>query len=51
LTQTDLAGMIGASRPAVNRALQSLAARGLIELQGRTIVLRDLEALRRRSQV
>ncbi len=51
LTQTDLARMIGASRPAVNRALQSLAARGLIALQGRTIVLRDLEALRRRSQV
>jgi CRP-like cAMP-binding protein len=51
LTQTDLAGMIGASRPAVNRALQSLATRGLIALQGRTIVLRDLEALRRRSQV
>lgn len=51
LTQTDLARMIGASRPAVNRALQSLAARGLITLQGRTIVLRDLEALRKRSQV
>lgn len=51
LTQTDLAAMIGASRPAVNRALQSLAARGLIAVQGRTIVLRDLEALRRRSQV
>ncbi|MGH3779644.1 MAG: Crp/Fnr family transcriptional regulator [Pseudonocardiaceae bacterium] len=51
LTQTDLAGMIGASRPAVNRALQSLAARGLIAVQGRIIVLLDLEALRRRSQV
>lgn len=51
LTQTDLAGMIGASRPAVNRALQALAARGLIAVQGRTIVLRDLEALRRRSHV
>jgi CRP/FNR family cyclic AMP-dependent transcriptional regulator len=51
LTQTDLAGMIGASRPAVNRALQSLATRGLIALRGRTIVLLDLEALRRRSQV
>lgn len=49
LTQSDLAGMIGASRPAVNRALQSLAARGLIEIQGRTIVLRDLDALRKRS--
>jgi CRP-like cAMP-binding protein len=51
LTQTDLAGMIGASRPAVNRALQSLAARGLIAVRGRIIVLRDLEALRRRSQL
>ena len=51
LTQSDLAGMIGASRPAVNRALQSFVARGLIEMQGRTIVLRDLDNLRRRSQV
>ncbi|HKR52543.1 MAG TPA: Crp/Fnr family transcriptional regulator [Pseudonocardiaceae bacterium] len=50
LTQTDLAGMIGASRPAVNRALQSLATRGLIAIEGRTIVLRDLEALQKRSQ-
>ncbi|MGH4008056.1 MAG: Crp/Fnr family transcriptional regulator [Pseudonocardiaceae bacterium] len=51
LTQTDLAGMIGASRPAVNRALQSLAARGLIAVHGRTIALLDLEALQRRSQL
>ncbi|MGH3694135.1 MAG: Crp/Fnr family transcriptional regulator [Pseudonocardiaceae bacterium] len=51
LTQSDLAGMIGASRPAVNRALQSFAARGLIEIQGRTIVLRDLDSLFRRSRV
>jgi len=51
LTQSDLAGMIGASRPAVNRALRSFAARGLITIQGRTIVLRDLESLRRRSRV
>lgn len=51
LTQSDLAGMIGASRPAVNRALQSFASRGLITIQGRTIVIRDLENLRRRSRV
>ena len=51
LTQSDLAGMIGASRPAVNRTLQSFAARGLIAVQGRTIVLRDLEALQRRSRI
>jgi CRP-like cAMP-binding protein len=51
LTQADLAGMIGASRPAVNRALQSFAARGLIEMQGRAIVLRDLDNLRQQSRV
>ncbi len=51
LTQSDLAGMIGASRPAVNRALQSFAARGLIAVHGRTIELLDLEALRKRSRV
>lgn len=48
LTQSDLAAMIGASRPAVNRALQSFSARGLIALQGRTIVLHDLDGLRKR---
>jgi CRP/FNR family transcriptional regulator, cyclic AMP receptor protein len=49
LTQSDLAGMIGASRPAVNRGLQMLAARGLIEINNHTIVLCDLPALRRRA--
>jgi CRP-like cAMP-binding protein len=48
LTQSDLAAMIGSSRPAVNRALQSFAARGLIVIKGRTIVLRDLDGLRKR---
>jgi CRP/FNR family transcriptional regulator, cyclic AMP receptor protein len=51
LTQSDLAAMIGASRPAVNRALQSFAARGLIAIQGRTVVLRDLDGLRKRSGI
>jgi CRP-like cAMP-binding protein len=49
LTQSDLAAMIGSSRPAVNRALQSFSARGLIAIQGRTILLRDLDGLRKRS--
>ncbi len=49
LTQSDLAALIGASRPAVNRALQSLAARKFIETHGRVIVLRDVAALRRRA--
>jgi CRP/FNR family transcriptional regulator, cyclic AMP receptor protein len=51
LTQSDLAAMIGGSRPAVNRALQSLASRGLIEISGQAIVLHDLAALRRRAGV
>ena len=51
LTQSDLAAMIGASRPAVNRALQSLAARGYLTVQGQAIMLRDVEGLRRRAEV
>jgi CRP/FNR family cyclic AMP-dependent transcriptional regulator len=50
-TQSDLAGMIGASRPAVNRALQSLAARGLIAVRGRVVEIRDLEGLKRRAEL
>jgi CRP-like cAMP-binding protein len=51
LTQSDLAAMIGASRPAVNRALQSLASRGYLTVHGQAIKLRDLEGLRRRAEV
>jgi CRP/FNR family transcriptional regulator, cyclic AMP receptor protein len=49
VTQSDLARMVGASRPPVNRVLQALAARGLITMHGRTIVIRDAAALRRRA--
>lgn len=49
LTQTDLAHMVGASRPAVNRILQGLSARGLLNVDGQTIVLHDFQALRRRA--
>ncbi|GAA2856535.1 Crp/Fnr family transcriptional regulator [Nonomuraea rubra] len=49
LTQSDLAALIGASRPAVNRALQSLVSRNLISVQGRTITLLDVAALRKRG--
>jgi CRP-like cAMP-binding protein len=51
LSQSDLASMIGATRPAVNRVLQSMAARGMITMDGRIIVLRDVAALRRRAEV
>lgn len=50
LNQSDLASMIGASRPAVNRVLHLLATQGLIEIGKHTIVLIDLPALRRRAE-
>jgi CRP/FNR family transcriptional regulator, cyclic AMP receptor protein len=50
LSQSDLASMVGATRPAVNRALQSMATRGLITMDGHRIVLRDVPALRRRAE-
>ena len=50
LSQSDLASMVGATRPAVNRVLQLMAARGLISVNGQVIVLRDVAALRRRAE-
>jgi CRP/FNR family cyclic AMP-dependent transcriptional regulator len=49
LSQSDIAAMVGATRPAVNRILQLFASRGLISVDGRVIVLRDPSALRRRA--
>ncbi|MFL6119504.1 Crp/Fnr family transcriptional regulator [Actinophytocola sp.] len=49
LNQSELAGMVGGSRPAVNRVLHVLAARGQVEVSGHTITLCDLPALRRRA--
>ena len=49
LTQTELAQMVGASRPAVNRVLQGLVSRGVITVDGRTIEIVDAPALRRRA--
>jgi CRP/FNR family transcriptional regulator, cyclic AMP receptor protein len=49
LSQSDLAAMVGATRPAVNHILQGFAARGLISMDGRAILLRDPSALRRRA--
>lgn len=49
LSQSDFAAMVGASRPAVNRALQSMAARGLISVDGQIVVVRNVPELRRRA--
>ncbi len=50
LTQEELAGLAGTSRPTVNQVLREEQERGTVELQrGRTIVL-DLEALAKRAR-
>ncbi|MGO4256380.1 Crp/Fnr family transcriptional regulator [Marmoricola sp. RAF53] len=49
LTQEQLAGLVGGTRPSVNEVLQKLAKRGVVELgRGRVVVLRP-EALDRLS--
>jgi CRP/FNR family transcriptional regulator/CRP/FNR family cyclic AMP-dependent transcriptional regulator len=47
LTQEDLAGMIGATRPRVNQLLGSFEDRGAISRRGRRIVIRRADALSR----
>lgn len=49
LTQTDLAAMVGGSRQSMNQILQQFERWGYLERRGREIVLKDLEALRRRA--
>lgn len=49
LTQTELGAMVGGSRQSVNQSLHALAHRGFISLDGRSVVVRDLDALRRRA--
>ncbi len=51
VTQTTLAGMVGGSRPSVNQALRAFQERGLLELRGREILIRDIERLRRRAEL
>jgi len=46
-TQSDLAGMIGGTRQTVNRLLQDLVARGLIQLEREQVLIPDLAALAR----
>lgn len=49
LSQSDIAQMVGASRQSVNQILGHLVNRGYVEMQGRTIVIKDVAALRRRA--
>jgi CRP-like cAMP-binding protein len=50
LTQEELAQLVGASRETVNKALSDFAGRGWLRLEGRTVVLLDVERLSRRSR-
>ena len=49
ITQDDLAGMAGATRPTVNQVLQRLAADGTVALGRGRIELLDVPGLRRRG--
>jgi CRP-like cAMP-binding protein len=50
LTQEELAQLVGASRETVNKALADFAARGWLRLEGRAVVLLDLDRMRRRAR-
>jgi len=49
LTQEELAQLVGASRETVNKALADFAARGFLRLEGRGVVILDVERLTRRA--
>src|SRR3990170_7739580 len=49
ITQDDLAGMAGTTRPTTNQVLQRLADEGVLGLGRGRIELRDLPALRRKA--
>jgi CRP-like cAMP-binding protein len=46
LTQSELAGLIGASEPTVHKALRALREDGVIDTGYRQLVIRDVDALR-----
>ncbi len=49
LTQSQLADLVGGSRPTVNQALQRLAEQGVVELGRGGVTVRDQTSLRRRG--
>jgi CRP/FNR family transcriptional regulator, cyclic AMP receptor protein len=49
VTQGDLASMVGGSRQSVNQILHALESRGFLEIGGRTVVIKQPDALRRRA--
>lgn len=49
LTQGELGAMVGGSRQSVNQSLHALSDRGFISIDGRSVVVHDLDGLRRRA--
>lgn len=50
LTQEELAQLVGASRETVNKALADFVSRNWIRLESRSVVLTDIDRLRRRAR-
>jgi CRP-like cAMP-binding protein len=50
VTQEELANMIGVTRESVNRNLSDFRKMGLVQNQGRKLIIRDPERLRRRAE-
>lgn len=50
LTQEELAQLVGASRETVNKALADFASRGWLRLEPRSVIILDIERLKRRSR-
>jgi CRP-like cAMP-binding protein len=50
LTQEELAQLVGASRETVNKALADFATRGWIRLEQRSVILLDVDRLKRRAR-
>ncbi|HNJ79583.1 MAG TPA: helix-turn-helix domain-containing protein, partial [Marmoricola sp.] len=46
----ELAQLVGASRETVNKALADFASRGWIRLEPRSVVIIDIERMRRRAR-
>ena len=50
LTQEELAQLVGASRETVNKALADFAGRGWLKLDGRAVLITDVERLGKRGK-
>ena len=51
ITQSDIGHMVGGSRQSVNQILKSFERRGLVEVHGSRLTVKDLEGLRRRANL